>query len=557
VVGPLRDKDGRLLMEHGEMCNELNTFFASVFSKENLEESLPPVITKDTGDTCSMRYITTEVIYKKLKQLKVGKAAGIDGIATKVLIECAEELCKPLQILYNCSLKDGIVPKEWKLANVSALYKKGSKELAGNYRPVSLTSHVGKVMESVIKDVMVEYLMKNELINASQHGFVKGKSCLTNLLEFFEKVTDWVDNGEPVDVIYLDFQKAFDKVPHKRLLHKAKNMGIEGELLCWLQDWLKDRKQRVCLAGEYSEWAEVTSGVPQGSVLGPLLFLIYINDIDEGITNKLLKFADDTKLFGKVGTMEDIGRLREDLAKLVIWSKEWLMLFNVDKCKVMHVGYNNPKAEYKMEEGVLQRICEEMDLGIIVQDNLKCAGQCAKVVKTANRVMGMIKRTFGNFSRNIIVKLYKSLIRPRLEYAIQAWMPHLKKDIDLIESVQRRVTRLVVGSKGKGYEDRLQMLGLKTLETRRIRGDLIEVFKILRGIDNVDERLFFSKAISNTRGHDLKLYKHSCRLDCRKYCFSHRVVEIWNKLPDSAVTCITVNSFKNRIDKFMESQGFL
>jgi ribonuclease P/MRP protein subunit RPP40 len=516
VVGPLRDKDRRLLMEHGEMCNELNTFFASVFTKENLEESLPPVITKDTEDTCGMRYITTEVIYKKLKQLKVGKAAGIDGIATKVLIECAEELCKPFQILYNRSLKDGIVPKEWKLANVSALYKKGSKELAGNYIPVSLTSHVGKVMESVIKDVMVEYLMKNELINASQHGFVKGKSCLTNHLEFFEKVTEWVDNGEPVDVTYLDFQKAFDKVPHKRLLHKVKDMGIEGDLLCWLQDWLKDRKQRVCLAGECSEWAEVTSGVPQGSVLGPLLFLIYINDIDEGITNKLLKFADDTKLFGKVGTMEDIGRLREDLVKLVTWSKEWLMLFNVDKCKVMHVGHNNPKAEYKMEEGVLQRICEEMDLGIIVQDNLKCAGQCAKVVKTANRVMGMIKRTFGNFSRNIIVKLYKSLIRPRLQYAIQAWRPHLKKDIDLIESVQRRVTRLVVGSKGKGYEDRLQMLGLKTLETRRIRGDLIEVFKILRGIDNVDERLFFSKAISNTRGHDLKLYKHSCRLDCRK-----------------------------------------
>jgi ribonuclease P/MRP protein subunit RPP40 len=221
-------------------------------------------------------------------------------------------------------------------------------------------------------------------------------------------------------------------------------MGIEGDLLCWLQDWLKDRKQRVCLAGEYSEWAEVTSGVPQGSVLGPLLFLIYINDIDAGISNKLLKFADDTKLFGKVGTMEDIGRLREDLVKLVTWSKEWLMLFNVDKCKVMHVGCNNPKAEYKMEEGVLRRICEELDLGIIVQDNLKCAGQCAKVVKTANRVLGMIKRTFCNFSRNIIVKLYKSLIRPHLEYAIQAWRPHLKRDIDLI-GVQRRVTRLVGG----------------------------------------------------------------------------------------------------------------
>jgi hypothetical protein len=370
-------------------------------------------------------------------------------------------------------------------------------------------------------------------------------------------VTEWVDNGEPVDVIYLDFQKAFDKVPHKRLLHKVKGMGIEGDLLHWIQDWLKNRKQRVCMTNECSDWADVTSGVPQGSVLGPLLFLMYINDIDEGVTNKLLKFADDTKLFGKVGTMEDIERLRADLVKLVKWSEEWLMLFNVDKCKVMHVGHNNPKEQYTMGEGVLQRICEELDLGVIVQDNLKCAGQCAKVVKTANRVLGMIKRTFGNFSRKVIVKLYKSLIRPRLEYAVQAWRPHLRKDIDLLEGVQRRVTRLVVGAKGKGYEDRLQMLGLKTLETRRLRGDLIEVFKILRGIDNVDERLFFSRAISHTRGHDLKLYKQGCRLDCRKFCFSHRVVEVWNRLPDSAVACTSVNSFKHRIDKFIDSQGFL
>jgi hypothetical protein len=340
-------------------------------------------------------------------------------------------------------------------------------------------------------------------------------------------------------------------------LHKVKGLGIGGNLLQWLQEWLKDRKQRVCLAGEYSAWADVTSGVPQGSVLGPLLFLIYINDIDKGIANRLLKFADDTKLLGKVGTVEDIERLRVDLAKLVNWSKEWLMLFNVEKCKVMHMGYNNRQAEYRMDEGGLQAICEELDLGVVVQSNLKCAGQCAKVVKAANRVLGMIKRTFGNFSKHIIVKLYKSLVRPKLEYAVQAWRPHLKKDIDLIEGVQRRVTKLVVGTKGKGYEDRLKMLGMKTLETRRIQGDLIEVFKILKGMDYVAEQIFFSRAVGNTRGHELKLFKPSCKLDCRKYCFSHRVVDVWNQLPDSVVACNTVDSFKNRIDKFMDSQGFI
>ena len=212
-------------------------------------------------------------------------------------------------------------------------------------------------------------------------------------------------------------------------------------------------------------------------------------------------------------------RLRTDLGRLVAWSQDWLMLFNVEKCKIMHLGYGNQRAAYTMEAVKLQEICEELDLGVIVQEDLKWAKQCAKVVGTANRMLGMIKRTFGNFSRDIIVKLYKSLIRPRLEYAVQAWRPHLRQDIALLEGVQKRVTNLVVKTRGKTYEERLQMLGLTTLETRRIRGDLIEVYKILKGFDHVDEKQFFTRASGSTRGHDLKLVKPRCRLDCRKFFF--------------------------------------
>jgi hypothetical protein len=310
-------------------------------------------------------------------------------------------------------------------------------------------------------------------------------------LEFLEFVTNYIDQGYPIDVIYLDFQKAFDKVPHKRLMSKINALGIEEEVFNWITDWLKDREQRVVLLGSNSKWTRVKSGVPQGSVLGPLLFLIYINDIDDSVCSNLLKFADDTKVFSVVPTKNDIDRLQQDLLNLCNWSQDWLMLFNVDKCKVMHIGLNNSKANYEMNGKYLEEVTEERDLGVIFQNDLKCSRQCLKAVNTANKVLGMIKRSFSVRDKDVILQLYKSLVRPHLEYSIQAWRPHFQKDIDLIEGVQRRATKLISDLKDKSYENRLRILNLTTLETRRLRGDLIEVFKIFKGFDNLDPTVFF------------------------------------------------------------------
>ena len=205
----------------------------------------------------------------------------------------------------------------------------------------------------------------HKLIKESQHGFLKGRSCLTNLLEFLEFVSSYVDQGHPVDVIYLDFQKAFDKVPHRRLMLKINSLGIVGDVYNWIENWLKDREQRVVLLGCNSEWIRVKSGVPQGSVLGPLLFLIYINDIDDLVSSNLLKFADDTKVFRIVSTPNDIDKLQYDLMNLCKWSDDWMMLFNADKCKVMHFGYNNTEADYKIYDKNLDVTKEERDLGIM------------------------------------------------------------------------------------------------------------------------------------------------------------------------------------------------
>src|SRR5664279_712182 len=312
--------------------------------------------------------------------------------------------------------------------------------------------------------------------------------------------------------------------------------------------WLKDRKQRVVLNGSKSNWSDVVSGVPQGSILGPLLFIIFINDIDENIINTLLKFADDTKIFGTVATEDEVNRLQTDLSHLYQWSQDWNMLFNLKKCKVLHLGYNNKRAEYYLGGHKLEESNSERDLGVIVDPSLKFSEQCTKAVMEANRTLGMIKRTFTNRTKTVIKSLYTSLVRPKLEYCVQAWRPYLQKDIDQIENVQRRATKLIKGYNCKTYEERLALLDMTTMETRRTRGDLIEVFKIVKGFDKIEYTLFFERSTFITRGHNEKLFKKPFHLDLRKHFFSQRVVDLWNKLPQNVIDSTSVNNFKNKLD---------
>jgi hypothetical protein len=289
-----------------------------------------------------------------------------------------------------------------------------------------------------------------------------------------------------------------------------------------------------------------------------VLFLVFINDLDDDMLSKVLKFADDTKIYGDVTHAEGRDKIQHDLDVAMMWSERWLMQFNVDKCKALHAGHSPVQHKYVMGGMELSSVDEEKDLGIVIHKSLSSSRQCAEAAKKANRVVGQIKRTVSFRTKDIIIPLYKSLVRPHLEYCIQAWRPFLKKDITTLEKVQRRATKLVEELKSLSYEERLVACDLQYLEERRNRGDLIEVHKLVTGSDKIPPSKFFTplETTHSQRGHNKKFFKHRSRLEIRRNFFSQRVVNTWNALPQLVVDATSTDNFKNRYDKHcMSTRG--
>ena len=427
--------------------------------------------------------IQKDKIQKHLEKLNPSKSMGVDGLHPKFLKETADEISDPIFKLCKISLEQSKIPDTWKHSNVTAIYKKGQKDLPSNYRPIRLTSIVCKIIETFIRDSIVQHMETNSLFTKHQYGLRKGSSCVTQLIDVIDNWTKSLDDRNDLDVIYFDFQKAFDTVPHERLLTKLHAYGIRGKVLLWIRDFLNERKQRVVLNGEESNWLDVTSGIPQGSVLGPILFLVYINDLPEVVHNAVKLFADDTKLYGKSCTDEDQRSIQEDINSLIQWSDSWLLKFNISKCKHMHLGTRNTQTVYKMDGMDIEQTTCEKDVGVYIDNELKFQRHIAESIKKANQKLGIIKRNFSHLDKDSFLSLYKSLVRPHLEYCSCVWSVIYKKDAISIENTQRRATKLVHHIQHLPYSDRLQYLGLPSLEYRRIRTDVIQLYKIVNNID--------------------------------------------------------------------------
>ena len=545
-----------------EKANVLQNFFSSVFTREPPGDLLY-FETKDFKYKLTDIDITYDMVKKKLLKLKLNKSPGPDPIHPRVLHDTAETITYPLMLILRTSINTRRLPQEWKIANISAIFKKGYKSYPNNYRAVSLTSVACKILERIIRDYIINHMKENNLFSDKQFGFIGGRSTMLQLLKVIDIWTEILDQGGSLDAINCDFMKAFDKVPHNCLIHKVKHYGIDGNILGWISNFLSNRSQEVHINQAKSLPASVTSGIPQGSVLGPTLFIIYINDLPEVVDKdtSVFLFADDTNIWRQIINNSDFEQLQKDLSNMVAWSNTWLLKFHPEKCIAMWVSNqaDPPQFHYNMEGHQLNYSACEKDLGVHIDNKLNFEQHISYAINKANRVMGMAKITFDHIDSEVFQPIFKGLVRPNVEYASSVWCPHLIKQKDAFEAVRRRATKRIPGFYDLPHNKWLCTLKLPTLAYRRMRGNVIQVYKILSPTEGYDRSLPAFLELSHTkhlRGHTKKLFKQNCSKDIRKYSFTQRITKIWNSLPENVISSKDI-TFEKGLDEFWKDQPLM
>ena len=552
-------------LKHNNMTIENDQEKAEIFNEYFIDQSrlidankFPPLLPEPTYARLKQIDITTSDVRDILKSLNISKASGPDLVSPRLLKEGANQLSTPLSKFFNRLINSGQFPQAWKKAHVTPVYKKGDKQICNNYRPISLLSILGKTMERSVHKYVYNYCIENKVFTPFQSGFIQGDSTTYQLINLYNTFCEAVDAGKEVRVVFLDITKAFDRVWHRGLLHKLYSIGISGHLLKWFESYLSDRQQRVVINGKTSSYMKIPAGVPQGSILGPLLFLIYINDIVTELNCSIRLFADDTSLYIIV---EDPNAsaviLNSSLGNIHSWAKDWLVEFNPPKTDSMVLSKKRFKPYHPpliMNNVVINEVDRHRHLGITFSSDLEWRHHIADIKTKAWQRINVLRAFKFRFDRQSLERMYVSFIRPTLEYSGVVWDNCTKQDKNLLEDIQIEAMRIVTGATKLCSIDKLYIdTGWEKLKARREKQKLIIFYKMINRLcpdylnqlvpDLVQTRTQYSLRNSNnmsTIRTNTELYYNS---------FLPSAVRAWNNLSNEIRTSTSLNEFKRKLSE--------
>ena len=557
-VAPLKSPvKNQLLSDSPSKAKILNDQFCSVFTCDDDDPNSDTVLEGPALPPIGDISMDLNGIKKLLQNLNPKKAGGPDNIGCRILKELAVEFAPILVKIFQFSYDTGEIPACWKNANVAPVYKKGPVCTAANYRPVSLTCICCKLMEHVVVHHMRAHLDSYKAFSSLQHGFRSKFSCETQLLITIQDLIYSQDNQHSqIDIGVLDFSKAFDVVSHKRLRSKLRLYGINGKCAQWVDSFLSGRSQQVVVDGVKSATAPVISGVPQGTVLGPLLFLIFINDmpsvVDPG--TKIRLFADDCLVYRTINSIDDQIQLQHDLDALSEWGKQWGMRFNASKCNIISsANYKIPLIKfYQLDNIVLYHVEAAKYLGILLHNSLSFDAHIRNLINRSNSKLGFIKRNLRGCPSALKRSAYLALVRSGLEYGAIIWDPFYKAQSRSIELVQNKALRWINGLSPFDQTSIKKLLldtGLDSLEARRRDARVTMLFKIVHGLVAITtDELGLEAADSRTRAsHRHKFREKGSRTNMSKFSFVSRTVPDWNRLPATAAEAESLEIFKTQL----------
>ena len=555
VIGAIKSpSDNSIVCDSDSKAEIFRQTFTDYYTIDN---HVIPTASSRTSRKLSEISFTPSLIHKAIRKLRTTSKGGTDQIPTEFIKRCSLWLTVPLAYLFTASFKNHFLPPVWLTAFITPVFKKGDRTCPTNYRPIALTCVLCKIMESVIKDQLVSYLLSNNLITKHQHAFLLKHSTTTNLLE---STRDWslaLNCHNNVDILYIDYQRAFDSIVHSKLLIKLQSYGVCGNLLAWISAFLSNRTQRVVIENSMSSVISVTSGIVQGSVIGPILFILYVNDISDLIVSspaKLQLFADDLKLYSNLSCPSSSPNIQTIIDKIFDWSKQWQLSINASKCQCirLHSRYQSAtQPQYSIDNNTIPYSDNIRDLGILVDRHLSFNSHIDSITNKAAQRVGIIFRSFYSRDANFLLKAYTTYVRPLLEFNTIIWNPTLKKHIDKLEKIQRKFTKRIPSLCHLPYLQRLNALNLETLELRRLNFDLIYYYKILNNLTPHSPSDFFTYHLpppSNRKNSPI-LVKPAKGSHTFLSSFCYRQIDCWNNLPEHLKNCNSLPSFKSNLKK--------